>query len=495
MGMSWLARVSRTAGAASVLLVIAMPVGAMAATTVDVTGDTLTAQGDAANDVITVGRSGASFTVTGAGVTAGSGCSGPSGNVSCPVTNIIAIDLLGGAGNDTLTVDPTVELGADASLNGELGNDTLKGGLGDDEFVDSDGDDNYNGGGGSDIFLDAAGNDTYAGGTDEGRFQSTDTVDFGRGAPGVNVTLDGVANDGPGGASNNVGSDVEGVIGTPGNDTLTGGTGPDDLDGAGGNDAVSGGPGNDFLAGGPGNDTLVGGAGDDEIDDSEGNDDMSGGEGDDTAIITQALAVTISLDDAANDGGPGDAKNVRSDIENVTTGPGSDKIIGSAVVNRIDAGAGDDQIDGLGGADTLKGGAGNDTIAATDGGVDVLLCGTETDTANGDTIGGVGASVTRKAFRRGLKLKVTTNEAATVVAELLATVRPSGSIPFAAAVGDVTIGSGTLGLRSGPRTLTLKPSKKFARRVRNKRLRLTIRLTVTDRAGNVTVATKRVRVR
>lgn len=49
------------------------------------------------------------------------------------------------------------------------------------------------------------------------------------------------------------------ILGTAGNDTLSGGTGTDTLDGAAGNDRLSGGDGADILIGGTGNDTLTGG--------------------------------------------------------------------------------------------------------------------------------------------------------------------------------------------------------------------------------------------
>ena len=60
--------------------------------------------------------------------------------------------------------------------------------------------------------------------------------------------------------------------GTPGNDTLVGGSSSDNLllgdgndhgDGAGGNDVLDGGNGNDILRGGAGDDTLIGGTGND----------------------------------------------------------------------------------------------------------------------------------------------------------------------------------------------------------------------------------------
>jgi Ca2+-binding RTX toxin-like protein len=531
MRTSRLVRTVRAAGAGLVALVLVVPAGARAATEVSIERGAITAQGDGAANVVTLARSGNVFAVTDTtGVTALPGCTAAGNTATCPAAGVDSIDVLGGPGNDTLTVDPGSELGADVSVDGEEGDDRLRGGVGDDEFVDSAGNDTYNGGGGGDTFLDGPGNDTYAGGTDDDPFQSTDVMDFSKGQPGVTVTLDAVANDGPAGQANNVGSDIEAVVGTPGDDTITGGPSPDDFEGEGGNDVLAGNGGNDALAGGPGNDRLVGGPGDDELDDSEGNDDMVGGDGDDTAIIVQALALTISLDDQPNDGAGGEAKNVHSDVENVTTGPGTDKITGSAAVNRLDGGPGDDQIDGRGGVDTLKGGAGDDRIVAADGGPDAVICADGADTVTGDavdalsdcesvttadpgTTGGPGgpagsdtvkptvrisglrAAVSRRSFLRGLRMTIATSEPATVVAELLAAVRSGGSIPFAATLGDVAIGGARLPLGSETRRLTLKPSSRFARRVRNHRLRLTVRLTVTDRAGNVTVATRRVRVR
>jgi Ca2+-binding RTX toxin-like protein len=53
------------------------------------------------------------------------------------------------------------------------------------------------------------------------------------------------------------------VIGTEGDDTLTGDALTNPLIGLGGSDVLSGGPGDDYLYGGPGNDTLAGGPGSD----------------------------------------------------------------------------------------------------------------------------------------------------------------------------------------------------------------------------------------
>jgi autotransporter-associated beta strand protein len=56
---------------------------------------------------------------------------------------------------------------------------------------------------------------------------------------------------------------IEGLIGSPFDDVLTGNAGANILRGGVGNDRLTGGAGNDRLIGGPGNDLLIGGAGND----------------------------------------------------------------------------------------------------------------------------------------------------------------------------------------------------------------------------------------
>ncbi|WP_442778550.1 VCBS domain-containing protein [Cobetia sp. L2A1] len=77
------------------------------------------------------------------------------------------------------------------------------------------------------------------------------------------------------------------LIGEGGSDTLSGGIGSDRLEGGSGNDTLRGGSGNDTLAGGSGNDLLVGGA---------GNDILTGGDGADTFAW-------LSGDDVNSEGG------------------------------------------------------------------------------------------------------------------------------------------------------------------------------------------------
>jgi uncharacterized delta-60 repeat protein len=93
------------------------------------------------------------------------------------------------------------------------------------------------------------------------------------------------------------------LIGTTGNDTLSGGidndrlrggdgvdvlngnSGDDLLEGGNGADALNGGRGNDFLRGDAGNDTLTGGSGNDVLIGGAGADSLTGGTGRDTFVL------------------------------------------------------------------------------------------------------------------------------------------------------------------------------------------------------------------
>jgi hypothetical protein len=181
----------------------------------------------------------------------------------------------------SMTVDGR---GADDSIQGSKGSDTLLGGVGDDQLIPDMGNDVVDGGPGRDqlfatSFLaatgaagfvsDPNGADVYKGGS------GTDSVGyFGRRQPAV-VTLDGQANDGAAGENDNAGpdNDVENVFGGDRGDTIVGNDGANRLDGRVGDDALRGAGGDDTLEGGAGNDQLDGGPGADIlIGDSPGND-------------------------------------------------------------------------------------------------------------------------------------------------------------------------------------------------------------------------------
>jgi Ca2+-binding RTX toxin-like protein len=297
------------------------------------------------------------------------------------------------------------------------------------------------GGAGNDTLKGGAGNDTLDGGAD------TDTADYSGDGAAVTVNLgSGTATDGSSGTDTL--SNIENVVGSAYNDTLTGngsantlvgGAGNDTIDGDGGTDtldysaassgvtvnlgtgsatgegtdtlsnieSVTGSASADTLTGSSAANTLSGGGGNDTLAGAAGNDALIGGSGTDTANYSAAAAgVTVNLaaGTASNDGDGG--SDTLSEIENVTGSGSGDTITGDA---------GDNVLDGSGGADTVDynaavsgvtvnlgtgsaSGHGNDTLSnfenVTGSGfadtltgssaANVLLGGAGNDTLNGD---------------------------------------------------------------------------------------------------------------
>ncbi|TXR47558.1 calcium-binding protein [Phyllobacterium endophyticum] len=159
--------------------------------------------------------------------------------------------MLGGHGDDTLSIGGAAAAvaGFAALQEGEGG--TLEGGEGDDELVGGDGDDLIFGDAGNDTLFGLGGHDQIVGGVDN------DALIGGEG----DDTLFGESGDdrlfGEGGSDTLVGGD--------GTDTLDGESGDDVLFGEGGIDTLEGGDGDDTLEGGDGNDTLAGGDGVDKL--------------------------------------------------------------------------------------------------------------------------------------------------------------------------------------------------------------------------------------
>lgn len=231
-------------------------------------------------------------------------------------------------------------LAADDALAGGDGNDKLEGLAGNDALKGDGGDDNLEGG---------AGADDIVGGT------GTDFVSYRLAAAAVTVTLDdNQANDGVPNEGDNIHEDIESVEGSAYDDSLRGSDGPNTLLGLGGRDTLTG------LGG---TDALDGGDGDDMLDGSGGADSLDGAGGTDLATYaTRAGAVTVTLDDVANDGESREGDNVSSATENVTTGNGGDTIIGNSADNVLSGGSGEDIIDGGRGADEIQGGDDTDTV-------------------------------------------------------------------------------------------------------------------------------------
>ncbi len=165
---------------------------------------------------------------------------------------------------------------------------------------------------------------------------------------------------------------IENVIGSAHNDTITGDATNNILDGGAGNDSLLGQDGADNLRGGAGADTLDGGAGSDWA-------NYSGS----SAGVTVNLATgTASGGDATGD--------VLTSIEYLWGSSYNDTLTGDAGVNYLAGADGNDYLLGNAGNDTLVGGDGNDTLRGG-AGADVLDGGAGIDIAHYDfsTAGGV----------------------------------------------------------------------------------------------------------
>jgi Ca2+-binding RTX toxin-like protein len=231
----------------------------------------LTADGTSGDDDLRLDRVGGQIVVTLNGATDG----------VFDNSDVKSIVLSGGDGNDTLRIGANIKA---ATLNGGLGNDTLLGGNNDDVLNGEAGDDTLDGKEGSDELNGGDGFDSA-----DYRFETAD----------LTLSIDGVANEkGGNAAGDNIGLDVERIVGGSGDDLITGSDADNSLDARGGDDTVLGGLGNDSLDGGDGDDSLAGESGDDVLTGQPGNDTLTGGAGDDRFVANDGEADTL-------DGGSG----------------------------------------------------------------------------------------------------------------------------------------------------------------------------------------------
>ena len=149
------------------------------------------------------------------------------------------------------------------------------------------------------------------------------------------------------------------IVGTAGNDVLSGTSRRDVICGLGGNDRMNGRGGNDDLVGAAGRDWMFG---------SVGRDRIAGGAGNDRAFGSGAA-------------------------DRLWGGAGADRVVGGSASDRLDGGRGNDRLLGGTGNDRLKGGRGSDImsggaqrdfLAARDGRRDVLAGGPGRDAARVD---------------------------------------------------------------------------------------------------------------
>jgi len=136
-------------------------------------------------------------------------------------------NLTGFTGDDRLTGDSE-----DNILDGGAGNDTLVGGAGNDTLI---------GGAGDDILRAGPGQDSVDGG------EGIDTIDVSDITP--DVTIDLSAGTASYNMVNEVVQNVENIIGSSSNDSLTGDDAANNIAGGAGDDIINGGDGNDILRG------------------------------------------------------------------------------------------------------------------------------------------------------------------------------------------------------------------------------------------------------
>jgi hypothetical protein len=184
---------------------------------------------------------------------------------------------------------------------------------------------------------------------------------------------------------------------------LQGGDGRDTLRGTANNDTLDGGADNDVLDAGAGNDSLKGAAGRDLLLPGSGTDaTIQGGDGIDTVSYENSPSdqgLSISLNNAADDGAPNEKDNISGDIENITGSPSPDNITGSDGVNVIEGDAGNDTINPLKGNDFVSAGSGDDVVATRDGVIDAIDCGEGNDKLVSDAFDSVANCETVEASR------------------------------------------------------------------------------------------------
>jgi Ca2+-binding RTX toxin-like protein len=356
---------------------------------------------------------------------------------------IMAVNLVGTSGNDTLT-------GGDGNdtLDGGAGDDRLDGGAGNDQLFGGSGNDTLLGGTGGDFLEGGLGNDSIDGGViaDRPGYSDGNIVSYQNATGAVNIDLSGITGTGSTGTGTVTGADgtdtlqnIFGVRGSAHADTITGssamtfemfegGLGDDTIDGgtitdvhfgenanrasyqnasgavtvdlgagtatgADGNDilininAVRGSNFDDILTGStlPANDPALANIGE-QFEGRGGNDTIDGSGGNDVARYENATgAVTVDLGAGTATGDASTGSDTLYNIEGVRGSNHNDTLTGG--------GSGFEFFQGMGGNDSIDGGAGADrtdydrstaAVTVTLGG---LGAGTATGTATGtDTL-------------------------------------------------------------------------------------------------------------
>lgn len=317
--------------------------------------------GDVGNDNLD-GGDGDDYMIGGAGDDVLKGGAGVDWSSYEDATAGVVVDLnktgaqdTGGAGKDTLT---GVEF-----LYGSAFNDTLTGDAKDNYLWGNDGDDKLYGNAGDDHLSGGKGVNIIDGG------EGWDTVDYSFSDVGVRIDLfDTVAPSAGGVQVGDYLRSIEAAMGSAYDDEINGNAADNYLFGDAGNDLIRADGGNDVLDGGDGDDKLVssargtndlmlGGAGADQfwIGAGAGATTIDGGDGVDALYLPPGArdAVVDLRISGTQTVGQGLTLSL-TNVENVFSAGGNDRLTGNALANVFSGGLGDDVIDGGEGVDTVS---------------------------------------------------------------------------------------------------------------------------------------------
>ncbi len=333
----------------------------------------------------------------------------------------------------------------DDALSGNAGANTLTGGLGDDALSGLAGNDTLVGGPGDDAISPGAGATESA----DGGEGSQDTLS-GAGEPGpATLSLDGASNDSVVAGQTLTMTGFENLTGSDGNDTLVGDVGFNHLYGGAGNDAING--------GGGGHDVLRGQSGDDVIQSRDALTlfgDIACGGGTDSAIV-----------DAAD--------LVASDCETVDRSPAPPGFVAPTFP---------------GGPTSETGAPAGNTTPTPGSPAAAAAAAAATPTAPVLTIESP-KSVKRSALAKGVKLRVSSDQVATVTVELLTTAK---AVRAAAVPKDnLAIARSTKSGLTARKTFTLKPDRSLTRGLKG----LSVRVTAVSATGVQTVVKRSLKLR
>ncbi len=261
---------------------------------------------------------------------------------------------------------------------GSSKNDTIVGDSGVNYLRGLNGDDVITGGAGNDYLQGDAGADTLDGGagTNDWAYYASSLV-------GVTVNMGDTALN-TGEAIGDTYINIENLVGSRHNDTLTGDSFNNFVRGLQGDDALYGGSGNDFLRGDQGADLHNGGAGVDWA-----------------YYATSSAAVTIDLGAGAASGGDAAGDSFIS-IERVYGSRFDDSLTGDSGVNYLRGsfgndtlmgGGGTDFLQGDSGADVLDGGAGSDWAYYVSAGTSLIINLADSSQNTGEAIGDIYISI------------------------------------------------------------------------------------------------------